>query len=868
MKTLDSFVAPVIAKHISESKNNGESSQARYVAFFTKERLSNLMNEYPLLPQYISKFLQYRVDSTKIAIQTFSKNIVELESTFRFKISKLVSIEELASDPHEKGQMVIVFHVYDEYKQKVQKLVFKSRGGKCNMLLYRFILSMKLEIRLAKAYHPPSSEWYFTEFIEREPCVSAEEIPSFYRRCGCLFALCQLFAFHDGHRENIIAEVAWPILIDPETLFEPFQRKFSLESSILETGLLQRMPVAFSGDCSYYAAAFQQPSDEYLAEEVLCVLNDHTDQLRIVFQYNNSETKIPPSAVLLKEETVLRRPTIGPYRKQFVDGYIQCLSKVKNNFPKVKELVSTFYQTLRCRVVLKHTAFYQQLFWQLFQPNHLSSEEAVVKFLSLNLEKYFKNSALENKLTNEQQNLLKSFEIEALKNLDIPAFFTSPSSCNIESYPGTIFNVFSSPFDIEQRFSVIISKINCSVDIIQQLILPKATLKVLVSVPDSLIAFALQYFDLGITAALSLDSFFVQNSSKYFKNDAKEELSTKYRLNLFDGLCGAAYGSCVAFRLTKEERYELSGCKLCDFILKELLKDSDHKCTNLGGAYGIGSVLYTLSFAAISFNKPEYVCSAYIYLTKILNYIDLDSITQVEFIHGLSGFLIGISSIVQATNILDKCLNIEQSRDLKRILFQCSIRLENFKYTIENALDFITGFSHGISGILFAAKSVRKYLPSTNLTDEFVENLLAIEDSYYDARYLNWKHVPRTGESHWNQFSWCHGAPGILLVRETILKQDKHRSGILDRIIKESMTTKMKNDTLCCGNAGLIEILNILGRKDKALKACKILIKRATGRQLYVPNVNYGMFQGAIGIAVSVSRVVCPEVPSILLWEV
>ena len=121
--------------------------------------------------------------------------------------------------------------------------------------------------------------------------------------------------------------------------------------------------------------------------------------------------------------------------------------------------------------------------------------------------------------------------------------------------------------------------------------------------------------------------------------------------------------------------------------------------------------------------------------------------------------------------------------------------------------------------------------------------------------------------------SWCRGATGILLsqlYRKNIVREKEY----YDRYIKE-----LDNDSLCHGNAGLLELLmcledrgidDYLDHKDKIVSNIlnfyeKTGYFRLQGRT-YLKSL--GIYLGVVGVIYQLYRLLDRNIPNLLLLEV
>ena len=134
----------------------------------------------------------------------------------------------------------------------------------------------------------------------------------------------------------------------------------------------------------------------------------------------------------------------------------------------------------------------------------------------------------------------------------------------------------------------------------------------------------------------------------------------------------------------------------------------------------------------------------------------------------------------------------------------------------------LTGFSHGAGGMAFALLALYAATGDERFLD-VARGAFTYEDAMFDASAGNWRDMRSYSQSMTFQTAWCHGAPGIGLVRLGAMRIDREREAsyaATARIAAETtlsaIATKLLEDrgdtTLCHGVAGLADILWTFGQ--------------------------------------------------------
>ena len=126
-------------------------------------------------------------------------------------------------------------------------IIYKPRDAKTEHAWQTFLNELKNE----GLNHVPGTVCvvWESDIEHREKCVfnleiSAEHLPEYYRRCGCLLCLTWLLRSNDLHEENLIACSDYPVLVDLETILSGIMNRetelynLSLAGSVTNTHLL------------------------------------------------------------------------------------------------------------------------------------------------------------------------------------------------------------------------------------------------------------------------------------------------------------------------------------------------------------------------------------------------------------------------------------------------------------------------------------------------------------------------------------------------------------------------------------------------------------------------------------------------------
>ena len=141
----------------------------------------------------------------------------------------------------------------------------------------------------------------------------------------------------------------------------------------------------------------------------------------------------------------------------------------------------------------------------------------------------------------------------------------------------------------------------------------------------------------------------------------------------------------------------------------------------------------------------------------------------------------------------------------------------------------LTGFSHGAAGMAAALARVAQATGDGRFADG-ARRAIAYERSVFVGENSNWPDFRSSSEPNAFMWSWCHGAPGILLARQVIVDAGlaDEQTASEQQIARSSTVaalTGLLNATraepaahLCCGVLGLTALL----RSDAEATGCAL----------------------------------------------
>jgi lantibiotic modifying enzyme len=255
---------------------------------------------------------------------------------------------------------------------------------------------------------------------------------------------------------------------------------------------------------------------------------------------------------------------------------------------------------------------------------------------------------------------------------------------------------------------------------------------------------------------------------------------------------------------------------------------------------------------------------------------------QLDVIGGAAGAILGLTKLYEA----------RPSSEVLQVLQACADRLRGEQisggehpggWATPAAARPLAGFAHGASGMAFALIRLHAVTRDERLLAA-ARAAVEFERAAFQPEARNWIdfRLPESGTPPSCSTGWCHGAPGIGLLRLQMLSVLPH-SLVVPDLESALATTRMPRpqavDHLCCGSFGRFDVLlhaaGALRRSDlsadAAAQAAEILGRRSCFRVTPgdMPGFrNPGCFDGLAGIGYVLLRLAAPGLlPSILAFE-
>ena len=311
----------------------------------------------------------------------------------------------------------------------------------------------------------------------------------------------------------------------------------------------------------------------------------------------------------------------------------------------------------------------------------------------------------------------------------------------------------------------------------------------------------------------------------------------------------------------------------------------------LGGRDGVGGIL--LGLALVQRIEPladPGLEAAFRALLRAVTEDDLDRADPLDLLDGLPGLVAGLGAGAQVGWEIEIPIGAVARRRLMDAVAAHLAAVGSGAAAARN------GFAHGDAGL--AAQLARVAALGAGASEEayaLAAALVAAESARFDPELGGWRDLRPGADPSGPGPGWCNGSPGIALSR-TLVAQSiagpaaPDHGPLLDnlevdlrRAFTRLGTDRLPRDTLCCGRAGRMAVLQTIsgssapdveGRahcRRMLDEAAADLASAALAEDLSLgtppsPIAPLGLFQGLGGVLYALAQASRPDLPAVLAW--
>ncbi len=902
------FKQPLSARLLSSFQ--GSFAKDQYKAFvkdILSGKLLSFFQEYSVLARLMAVATNLWVDATGEFLQRLASDYSDIQHIFQSEteLGQVVAVEPFLSDPHNNGRTASAVTFSSGLRLIYKPKDLGTERSYFELLEWFNNQGALLPFKLLQVLNRSTHGW--VEFVEHLPCQDQVEAKRYYQRSGMVLCLVYALQGTDCHAENIIACGEHPVLVDIETLVHPQVREVEslwngagaqllanrqLEDSVLKTGFLPRWEFGADRQGAYDVSGLGGAAEQEIFWRAPKWENINTDGM--VLRYENE--KFSSFANLPSLDGV--NLSSNDYVEEIIDGFWQMYQFLLEHRDAILAPNSplSLLAHQQVRSLFRDTNVYGSILQKTLHP----------KFLRDGVDRSIELDVLSRALLAADSKpfiwQILQVEQQALNQLDIPYFTARTDSDALTTASNqTIEQCFTEPSynlvtkrlrqlnnaDLEQQIGFIraalysrsVRKLHTTqLHEKESLDLDEITPLSQPELVQQAVAIATEMQQRAIH---SLDKSASWITLEYLPEAQRFQLQP-IGYGLHDGSCGVALFLAALEKVTGKAEYRDLALAALQPLRQNMQKPDFDRITKLigiGGAIGIGSIIYSLVRVSQFLNDSVLVEDAK-QVAALITPEHIAADRHFDVMLGAAGVILGLLPLYDVT--LDPAV-LEQVIACGHHLLNNRVA-SNSGYRTWATLDgkLLTGFSHGVAGIAYAL--LRLYITTHDVAFlEAAKEAIAYENSVFSPEARNWPDFRFERSAFMS--SWCHGAAGIGLARLgslTILDTKEIRQDI-EAALQITLACNLQGiDHLCCGNFGRIEVCLVASRQfthsgllEAAQKNAAWVMSRAekTGNFYLFPGFpsevyHPGFFQGTAGIGYELLRLANPDLlPSVLLWE-
>lgn len=872
------------AKEAGLLKGDTPEERGKYfktVLLHSQSFLEAMYDEYSVLTILFIKKLEQMTAFIAEVIHNFEENKADIEASLNGGASygKIVDISYDAGDTHNNGKTVIVLNFENQ-----KKLVYKPREMTVEQRFNDFIYWLNetmpkeslLSLEVAGIHRGDHCGW--VSFVEATPCENIEEVKRYYQRVGQILALSYVLGAKDFHHENVIASGEHPVIIDLETLFCPDLVDIDLETapsghviakliyeSVSSIALLPMQITNKKNKKSVDLGGLSGSEAQLSPFKSTYITHPDTDEIQIVADYGVIE------AMNNLPKVNDQRQNSDDYLPEMIKGFENMYLWIIENKTPMMQAIHQYFDNLIYRVLFRPTNTYAQLLGTSYHPDILRCR--------LDREMYLHRIGLFSAKTYAP---VVHAEYQDMLNLDIPCFTASTTGLDIIDSRQDVHKDFykhSAMEIVEQKMKrLCLTDLNRQIAIIYYSYasaMDKEIYKTTVQFKEG--GIDIQNEKSLLDLAKKIEKYTTDRSIEGLQDGLKdrswmgymeiEDLMrrvTQVGHNLYSGNSGMAifYASLAA--VTKETTYKTRAYEVLRPVIAYLEVANLEKEIQIGAFNGFYGALYSVYQAGKLLNDDDLISLVKKHLEATAKILPVS--TQHDLIGGNAGAL-AVLLLLEESALLPKA-------SWHKIYNALLSKLEK-EVTQTDEGDWYwgkegyVGYAHGTAGITPILYEIFKRTGRMELLD-WIKRAMAFERKQFDPEAQNWKRSLKDANCSPN---WCHGAPGTLLSRISLLKKGYHDDFIEAEVQMALQTTIDKgfgNDMcLCHGDFGNLLILQeaaaflqdeaLIKRVNATLVEMVTLVSERLDTGYFERQENYGIMTGLTGVGYALLKLTDSE---------
>jgi type 2 lantibiotic biosynthesis protein LanM len=883
------------------ARHNGSSIYDRFIAEMQAGGWRRLFEDKPVLLRLLATVTRQWIDASREMVLRLDADlaVIRRDILHSGNAGHVAGFEGNLSDPHNEGRSVRIVSFEDG-----ARVVYKPKDLRLDAAWHALVERLNgaqapIELKAVRAIAQDGYGW--TEFIDHASCADAEGFARFFRRAGGWLALFHVFAATDMHQENMIACGDHPVPIDLEMILQAGTEERNAEAPEDLAFAAAADIVSNSVTAVGLLPAYGRSPDN-IVFSVGGMTADWTAKTEITWDKINSDAMRPArSNQAAKTSPNLphvagRNARFGDHVDDFVCGFEQYANfLLRHGRGAGRGELFDGFAGVPVRNVIRATRFYYMLLQRL--RNHKAMDDGVIWSAQADF------IARLSDWQSEHNPLwpLQRAERLALVALNVPHFVTPSDGHDIGDANGCSVHI-ALPSGLDRaraRFENFDEReiawqtevIRENTNSIPRSAKSKAAQLQETTRQDSAIAPTKETFTAAadrIAAELSHYAIRLGPSAAWIGLDwlGDSEFSQLVCLgpDLYNGTCGigvflAAHAAVTGNTASAELAY--AGLAQLRNNLKSRNAARMARALGLGGAVGLGSIVYALTVTAKCLHDDDLLADAR-QAAELFTDDLIAADKQLDVVSGSAGAILGLLRLHRDTRSDDVLRRAVKCGE--HLLGQPRLGPEGQRTWVGQGSGSrgLNGMSHGAAGFAYALASLAQATGRAEFAQAAAE-CIAFENSSYDAQRHNWPDLREAGGLLW-PCQWCHGAPGIGLARIATSRL----GGMDDARLKTDIQNAVEGatqgrptavDTLCCGALGGVEFFceagSALGRDDlRALAGERLtaVLQTAAAAGDYRWNsgqgrFNLGLFRGLAGVGYTLLRRVDGALPNVLIWQ-
>jgi type 2 lantibiotic biosynthesis protein LanM len=884
--------------------HNGTSRYDRFIAEMQAGDWRRLFEDKPVLLRLFATITRQWIDTSREMVLRLDADLAAIRRDILHSGSagRVAGFEGNLSDPHNHGRSVRIISFEDG-----ARIVYKPKDLRLDAAWHALVERLNgaqapIELKAVLAIARDGYGW--TEFIDHAPCADAEGFARFFRRAGGWLALFHCFAATDMHQENMIACGDHPVPIDLEMILQAGAEERGAEApEDLAFGAAAEI-VSNSVTAVGLLPAYGRSPDN-IVFAVGGMTADWTARTEVTWDKINSDAMRPAKSNQAARTSPNlphvdgRNARFGDHVDDFVAGFEQYANFLLRHGRRAGRLFDGF-AGVPVRNVIRATRFYYMLLQRL--RNHKTMDDGVIWSAQADF------IARLSDWQSEHNPLwpLQRAERAALVALNVPHFVSPSDGHDIGDANGnSVHTALPSGLDRarvrfenfdEQEIAWQTEVIRENTNSIPRSAKPNsvrpeaAELQEAVRQDSAIAPTKATFIAEADRIAAELSQYAIRRGPSVawigldWLGDSEFSQLVCLGPDLYNGICGigvflAAHAAVTGNKTSAELAY--AGLAQLRKNLKSRNAARMARALGLGGAVGLGSIVYALAVMAKCLHDDALLADAR-QAAELFTDDLIAADKQLDVVSGSAGGILSLLRLYRDTrsdDVLRRAIKCGE-----HLLGQPRLGAEGRRTWVGQGSGprGLNGMSHGAAGFAYALTSLAQATGRAEFAQAAAE-CIAFENSSYDAERHNWPDLRDVGGPLW-PCQWCHGASGIGLARIATAKlrgmDDARLAADIENAVEGAEQGRPTAvDTLCCGALGSVEFFcaagDALGRDDlRALAAQRLtaVLQTATAAGDYRWNsgkgrFNLGLFRGLAGVGYTLLRRVDGALPNVLIWQ-